>query len=229
MTRHAAAARLMGATLGIEVPSPVMPEDKDTTVKATGTGRTLAIGDIHGCRASLENLAEFVGISDSDTVVTLGDYVDRGPDSKGVIELLIALGSTGTLITLRGNHEVMMLEAREDQMRCPRWLEFGGDTTLDSYGACPLAEIPVSHWEFLEATRNFHETDQFFFVHANANPDLPLEEQDASTFFGSALRTLRSTGPERRWSVATRHKNPARSRISGTRFVSTPLFTAGDG
>ena len=70
--------------------------------------RTLAIGDIHRCRRPLETLAEFVGFAEGDTIITLGDYVDRGRDSKGVVDLLIEWGGQLDLVHLRGNHEIMM-------------------------------------------------------------------------------------------------------------------------
>ncbi|MGL4552234.1 MAG: metallophosphoesterase, partial [Gemmataceae bacterium] len=72
--------------------------------------RTLAIGDIHGYSATLDALLQAVAPAADDRVVTLGDYVDRGPDSRGVIDRLIALHATGRLIPLFGNHDEMMLE-----------------------------------------------------------------------------------------------------------------------
>ena len=75
--------------------------------------RYLAIGDIHGYADVLRQLLEFVQARPEDRIITLGDYVDRGPDSHGVLEQLIALHATGQLVSLRGNHDVMMLEARK--------------------------------------------------------------------------------------------------------------------
>ena len=76
--------------------------------------RTLAIGDIHGCLTALGTLIEFVNLKDGDTLITLGDYVDRGPDSKGVLDLLVSLKKSKQLVTLRGNHEIGMLRACEE-------------------------------------------------------------------------------------------------------------------
>ncbi|MCE9532075.1 MAG: metallophosphoesterase, partial [Planctomycetes bacterium] len=70
--------------------------------------RLLAIGDIHGCRTALDHLLELVQLLPGEMVITLGDYVDRGPDTKGVLDRLIDLHLAGQLIALRGNHEVMM-------------------------------------------------------------------------------------------------------------------------
>ena len=71
--------------------------------------RILAIGDIHGCSIAFDTLIASVQPQPNDKIITLGDYVDRGPDSKGVIDRLIALHETGQLTALRGNHELMML------------------------------------------------------------------------------------------------------------------------
>lgn len=88
--------------------------------------RQFAIGDIHGCLTALERLDRELCFQADDVVVTLGDYVDRGPDSCGVLDHLIALRSRCQLITLRGNHEVMMLGARDDRSILVPWLYCGG-------------------------------------------------------------------------------------------------------
>ena len=75
--------------------------------------RLLAIGDIHGCSRAFDTLLDAVAPKPDDQIITLGDYVDRGPDSRGVLDRLVALHDTGRLIALRGNHDVMMLEARK--------------------------------------------------------------------------------------------------------------------
>jgi serine/threonine protein phosphatase 1 len=146
-------------------------------------GRHLAIGDIHGCFIALRTLADFVGIKSNDTVITLGDYVNRGPNSRGVLDWLIRQHAVGNLIALRGNHEIMMLNARSDGESCRNWLHVGGIATLKSYApadaeAVGLAELPTEHWRFLEnnLVASF-ETDRHFFVHANAYPELPIDDQ----------------------------------------------------
>lgn len=75
--------------------------------------RHLAVGDIHGCFRALTTLAAAVPFGPDDLVITLGDYVNRGPDSCSVLDWLIAYGRRAQLIALRGNHEIMMLEARD--------------------------------------------------------------------------------------------------------------------
>jgi len=149
--------------------------------------RILAIGDIHGCSVALQTLVDLVPIRDEDFVVTLGDYVDRGPDSRGVLDWLIDRQATGQLISLRGNHEVMMLEAREGEDMEDGWLGVGGRATLASYtdakSAGKLSDVPDRHWRFLEQTRRYYETQTHFFVHANALPDWPLVDQPDDVVF----------------------------------------------
>jgi len=154
--------------------------------------RTFAIGDIHGCLVALRTLDQHLNFSVEDTVITLGDYVDRGPSSCGVLEYLIALRQRCKLIMLRGNHEVMMLDARTDQRALLSWMINGGDATLESYGeqAQGTEAIPQEHWAFLEQTLPYYEPDkqegaisQCFFVHANAHPKKPLSKQDDTVLY----------------------------------------------
>ncbi len=144
--------------------------------------RCLAIGDIHGCSNALMTLVSAVPIRPDDLVITLGDYINRGPNSYAVLDWLIARYQTGKLVPLRGNHELMMLAARDNESDLRRFLEVGGDATLSSYShldeAGSLGDVPETHWRFLEDdTRSFHQTQNHFFVHANAYADIPLEEQ----------------------------------------------------
>jgi serine/threonine protein phosphatase 1 len=145
--------------------------------------RTLAIGDVHGCSAALDRLLELVRPTDDDTLVTLGDYIDRGPDSKGVLDRLIALHARGNLIPLRGNHEVMMLAAREQSWDIHIWLDCGGRQSLKSYNPArgvpaTLDDIPPAHWRFIEETCvDWYETDTHLFAHACVEPGLAMEDQ----------------------------------------------------
>jgi serine/threonine protein phosphatase 1 len=140
--------------------------------------RTFAIGDIHGCLRAFDALLEQIAPQRGDLVVTLGDYVDRGSDSKGVLDRLVALRSQCQLVPLKGNHDLMMLAGREDEAHFTEWLGCGGKQTLLSYNAPEdwqafSTAIPPTHWHFLqEKCVPYHETDTHFFVHANAYPDL---------------------------------------------------------
>jgi serine/threonine protein phosphatase 1 len=144
--------------------------------------RTLAIGDMHGCTRALDTLLGAVQPAPGNTLITLGDYVDRGPDSRGVIDRLLALAQTVQLIALRGNHDWMMTEARHNYDVYEDWLGFGGRETLASYGTDEnLDDVPPHHWEFLEQTLvDYHETDTHIFVHALVHPDLDLRSQSHS-------------------------------------------------
>src|SRR5260370_16048070 len=95
--------------------------------------RLLAIGDIHGCSRALDALLLDVKLEPSDQLVTIGDYVDRGPDSRGVLERIIALHASGRLVALRGNHELMMLSAHQSSESLAFWLAVGGQEAIDSY------------------------------------------------------------------------------------------------
>jgi serine/threonine protein phosphatase 1 len=142
--------------------------------------RTLAIGDIHGCLTALDTLLGFVQPQPDDQLVFLGDYVDRGPDSKGVLNRLIELHRTGRAVCLRGNHEVMMAGARCGSNDFRFWTNFGGLEALESYstGSITLEAIPSEHWRFIEKTCvDWYETDSHIFVHANLHPDKPLAKQ----------------------------------------------------
>jgi serine/threonine protein phosphatase 1 len=150
--------------------------------------RILAIGDIHGCSIAFDTLLAAVQPQPDDLFITLGDYVDHGPDSKGIINRLIALHETGRLVALRGNHELMMLKAHSHSRWVSSWVGCGGDKTLLSYSVSgddfDLGNIPDSHWDFLEnVCVNWYETDTHFFVHANALPNLPLAEQPDHILF----------------------------------------------
>ena len=136
------------------------------------------MGDIHGCATALKALIETIGPSAADTIVTLGDYVDRGAESRAVIDQLLELGKHCNLVALQGNHEEMMLEVIRDKQPPFRWLQYGGVETLDSYGfAGDLSIIPKTHYEFFGAMRDYYETEDHIFLHANYNPALPLEKQ----------------------------------------------------
>jgi serine/threonine protein phosphatase 1 len=143
--------------------------------------RVLAIGDIHGCLRALDGLLAIIQPQPDDLIVTLGDYVDRGPDSRGAIERLLDLGDRFRLVALRGNHDLMLLAARDHPGAIHEWLTRGYPETLHSYAvggrAGALDDVPARHWQFLESTLPYFETERHFFVHASAYPDLPLDEQ----------------------------------------------------
>src|SRR4051812_45545776 len=95
--------------------------------------RVLTIGDVHGCLTALDTLLGFVRPTAADQVVFLGDYIDRGPDSKGVLDRLIELRRSLDVVCLRGNHEVMMLAAATSWDGYQMWRACGGAEALESY------------------------------------------------------------------------------------------------
>jgi serine/threonine protein phosphatase 1 len=155
--------------------------------------RILAIGDIHGQASVLDHMLEVIELRSEDRLITLGDYVDRGPDSRGVLNRLIALSATGQLVALLGNHDEMMLEgARQPGPHRRAWLRYGGLATLQSYGLseAQCEQIPEAHLAFLAQLPSGYETDTHLFVHASVDPCLSLDQQSTDT-----LRWHRVEGP----------------------------------
>lgn len=159
--------------------------------------KLLAVGDIHGYLDKLEKLIAQVCPTQEDQVVFLGDYVDRGPNSAGVIDYLIGFAGTfPKTVFLQGNHEQMMLDFLHDRRRIPGWVPMaerseryasenlftgpgiwlanGGRECLESY----LEDIPQEHIDFLLNTRLYFEFDKWIFVHADICPVDPLNDQD---------------------------------------------------
>lgn len=141
-------------------------------------GRTFAVGDIHGCNQALVALLAMLDLAGEDTVVVLGDFVDRGPETRQVIDTLLALQQTCRLVTLLGNHEEMMRDALSGRGLYNPWLEMGGQAALDSYGNDPR-NIPPSHIRFLVSCSPYWETDREIFVHAGLEPNVSLKNQRA--------------------------------------------------
>lgn len=137
------------------------------------------MGDIHGCIRPLDALLEMLQLCSEDTLVVLGDFINRGPASCEVIERLLALERETQLVSILGNHEEEMLSARSDPLALQRWLVMGGRATLTSYGVKSLEEIPLDHWTFIERALSWWEVEEYFFTHANYNADLPLSDQSA--------------------------------------------------
>jgi serine/threonine protein phosphatase 1 len=153
-------------------------KERDAVVSAELEGRLLAVGDLHGCSDLLDQLLKEVAPEDRDQMVFLGDYVDRGPDGRGVIERLLELQRRWPqTVFLRGNHEQMFLDYLEDRQRLP-FLINGGQTTLESYGGGKLPAIPDRHRDFLHSLPTRYERDDFIFVHAGLRPGIPLADQD---------------------------------------------------
>jgi serine/threonine protein phosphatase 1 len=167
--------------------------------------RTLAIGDIHGCDAALRALLEKVRPESTDQVIFLGDYIDRGPASRAVIDTLLELRKACATVFLRGNHEVMILEARSDSTKANLWQSYGGLETLvsygvnyDNYGPDWVQAIPVAHWEFLERTTRYFANERHIFVHACLDPELNMEEQPDWLLYWEYFDRLQPHSSEKR-------------------------------
>lgn len=154
--------------------------------------RLLAIGDIHGHLRALDALLQRIELRSSDLVVTLGDYVDGGPDSRGVLDRLIRLHQNANHVAIRGNHDQMMLDARWDAFEREFWLTLGGASALASYPEASLERVPAEHFDFLEhACVDFYETEAYIFVHAHVEPNLPLDRQPRKTMHWLGLEAAR--------------------------------------
>jgi serine/threonine protein phosphatase 1 len=168
------------------------------------TDRLFAIGDIHGCSTALRTLIDAIDPHPENTLVMLGDFIDCGPDSKGVVEQLIALSDRCRLICLMGNHEEMLLNALESRSEFRYWLKLGGQQTLRSYSphSLDLEVIPADHIRFIRDCRDFFEIDTHIFVHANYDPESPLN---------------RTSGTKQRWEHLDVHR--LRPHYSGKTIV----------
>jgi serine/threonine protein phosphatase 1 len=141
---------------------------------------TYAIGDVHGCLDKLVRILARCREHGGDRprrLVFVGDYLDRGPDSRGVLETLMNLQrKEPTVICLRGNHEAMMLAAAEtddDDM----WLFNGGGRTLRSYGITRALDMPPAHLDWVAALPLAFDDGRRLFVHAGVNPRIALDRQ----------------------------------------------------
>jgi serine/threonine protein phosphatase 1 len=145
---------------------------------------TYVVPDIHGRADLLRDAFGYIGEHASGrtrTIVVLGDYVDKGPDSKAVIDFLRS-GPTPAwpLILLKGNHDAMMVAALRDMSEMPGWLARGGDAVLESYGGDP-SKVPAADIEWLDRLALMH-IDRFrIYVHAGLDPEVPLDQQTEKT------------------------------------------------
>jgi len=158
----------------------MVSQDLMTEERVSGTNKIFAIGDIHGCLWSLEKLLNILPVNwGKDLVIFLGDYIDRGPDPRGVIEKILELKKLygGKIITLKGNHE-WMFERFLKGIDIDVFLYNGGGMTLKSYyNKEGYLEIPEEHLKFLRELKLYYETEDYIFVHAGLRPGKELKEQ----------------------------------------------------
>lgn len=150
-------------------------------------GRTLVIGDIHGSLKALDLMLGELQPTAKDVLITLGDYVDRGPDTRGVVDRLLELEKQTRLVPLIGNHEILMLDARAGAVEGQSWCSVGGRQTMESYGSSDKPDwsmVPDAHWDFLsQRLQRWYETDTHLFAHANVNAMMPMEDQSDDWLF----------------------------------------------
>ena len=154
--------------------------------------RSYVIGDIHGCLDELRRLIDGLPLEVGDRVVFLGDYIDRGPDSQGVVSYLLELKEYGPaldLVFLKGNHEDMLLSYLGLPGNYGEMFFYnGGRETCASYGLSSshltaqdaLSVIPSAHLEFYQSLIEYYIMGKFLCVHAGIHPLKPLEEQTAT-------------------------------------------------
>ncbi|MBW2038013.1 MAG: serine/threonine protein phosphatase [Deltaproteobacteria bacterium] len=144
--------------------------------------KVFAIGDIHGCLSHLERLVEEIRPllnPREDTLVFMGDYIDRGPDSKGVVDFILQIKKeVSEVVCLKGNHEDMFLDWVLNGKNYDLYLYNGGGSTIRSYSQGGNFHIPPEHLDFFTSLRLYYETDRYIFVHAGLRAGVPLEEQD---------------------------------------------------
>lgn len=178
-------------------------------------GRLYVIGDIHGRSDLLDQIVTQISRDiDSSPVsscltVTLGDYVDRGPDSRGVLDRLVRNPFPMNFIALKGNHEALLEAFLHDPATAEHWRRLGGLETLHSYGvsvsdlmrgqnydqaaAALQAAVPDEHFKFLASLKPFFIAGKYFLCHAGVRPGIPLERQSTKDLLWIRNEFLNST------------------------------------
>jgi len=187
--------------------------------------RTYAFPDLHGrldlFEAAIEKIARH-SAGQRATLVTLGDYIDRGPSSRQLIERLMNWRSDKiALVNLKGNHEVMMWQTCNDLAEPSWWIANGGDQTLKSYGHTLEQDfdprlVPKSHLEWISDLPCIHVDQHRVFVHAAVDPNVPLDRQNEQTLFWKRYPEGFNLGHGHRHVVHGHHANP-----------SAPMVTSG--
>ena len=144
---------------------------------------TYAVGDIHGCRSELDRLLDAIEVDSAGRkykLVFLGDYIDKGRDSRGVIERLMALKDRkhADIVLLKGNHDDLMARAaRGDTLALEKWLTMDGGSVLRQFGCARATDLPEAVVRWVEAMPTLHSDRHRIFVHAGLDPDLPFDQQ----------------------------------------------------
>jgi serine/threonine protein phosphatase 1 len=199
--------------------------------------RVYAIGDVHGRADLLRSLLTVIDVDLARSAperaiqVFLGDYVDRGPDSRGVLDILIERSKSHETVCLKGNHEVFLLEVLKDPARLQEWRHYGGLLTLVSYGITPTMNpspeqqveliealrraLPPEHLAFLQQLPSSFTCGDYFFVHAGVKPGIALDRQKDEDMLWIREEFLAS---EERFAVIRRS-----ARLTSARTASTSI------
>ena len=138
--------------------------------------RYIAITDIHGELGKLESVLSKICLRPDDIFVFMGDYIDRGPDSRGVVEKVIETSKKFETVTLIGSHEYALLHAKQDEYYDYLFWNYGGPATVKSYGG-HFDNILKTHGDFFRSLKFYHLTEDYLFVHAGIDTRYSLEEQ----------------------------------------------------
>lgn len=149
--------------------------------------RTFVIGDVHGCSATLRRLVDSqLHPVPGDRICFLGDLIDRGPDSKGVLDFFLELRGRGLSVgSIRGNHEEMYLKACVDKYYQKLWASNGGQAALDSFQARVPDGIPLVYRDLINSFPLFILLEGFVIVHASLNFDIPNPLEDSNAMLWS--------------------------------------------
>jgi serine/threonine protein phosphatase 1 len=143
--------------------------------------RNILVGDIHGCLATFKELLRQINLNiEADNLYLLGDYIDRGPDSKGVMDEIISLKKAGCKVSpIRGNHEQMLISDHYAET-VNGWHDLADEALKDSFGVKNLTELPIEYIDFCKKLPFYTVNDDFIAVHAGINFGLenPLEHSE---------------------------------------------------
>ncbi|MBF4487743.1 metallophosphoesterase [Flavobacterium sp. CSZ] len=132
--------------------------------------RTFAISDIHGNNDTFRKALKFIKLKKTDKLILLGDCIDRGYDSKGVLDTIILLKEHGfNIVCLKGNHEQMFLDSFEENTKLNNWMLNGGKETLLSFLTASIEKIPSQYVNLIKSFKYYYEFKNFIFVHAAIN------------------------------------------------------------
>lgn len=154
-------------------------------------GRIIGISDIHGEYEKLCRVLEKIAPKKDDTIVFMGDYIDRGKKSREVVDKIIGMKNVCNCVYLTGSHEYAMLHAKSDEYYNYLFWNYGGDATAESYGG--FDNIMKVHGNFFNSLKFYHIIGKYLFIHAGVRIGVPLEEQSEEdmVYIRSAFYTKR--------------------------------------